>query len=1194
MSGNGGHGRGRGGGRGNYQRRRGGRGGFRAKKNTWTSTHKVLKDDVFTEGTAESAALFVDSLKKFIEYVRGSTEEKESNLIAQAIEQEAIPLIRAPPRPNQIEDPNNPGVMIDDDVELAIWQEQVKMVAKRRSSLEEGLKRQYAVLTGQCSPAVIGRLKGEAGWEQVDQDKNPVVLVQRIRRVCCGFDAHKQPVYSLVQAIKMLTTHIQKGESNEKYKESIEALFNIIEQFGGSLTNHPVLIERRAVVAAGDDPPRDPDQVNDDDVARATEELDKEIKAAFMLSGANNSKYGALKDTLENAYTLGDDKYPRDMEQTLGQLNNYIGPRQARHNQPYPHGGGSNDDEDGVQCLQADGDKDASKSDAKEGAVMAQAKTKTEGKEEKTNKQGESGCYHCGDTSHWIMNCSKLTEAKKGQLFLQLDGAMVSQVYNGDHTKTGGLVRTRLYLDTCTTDDQMANPAYLTGVHKADKPLRLHTNAGTSISRLQGYLGSHKFWIDPQGIANVISLRSLEKKYRVTYDSAVAGGAFVVHTDRGEIRFVRCPDSGFPYVDLDDHTVDVAAMLVQSVRGNYEGFTRREIEKAKAARELQGQIGHPSDQDFKTLIKAKDNVSQSLLHDCPTTLTDVTNAQTIFGPSLPRMKGTSVRTKPIRMEPDYVRIPREIVEMNRNVTLVGDVLFVCGLPFLITLSRRIRFVTLQFMPNRTVKELTKGFKNVLNLYKRAGFLVQCALMDNEFEPLKQALLDCLDVNTTAKNEHVGEIERKIRHVKERARCVKSTLPYRFKALPNAIIKAMLYNVILWMNAFISPQGVSETYSPRELVLRRQLKWKLHARANFGCYFEAYDEPGPNETNTQAERTVACINLGPTGNFQGTHKFFNLATGRVIKRRSFKELPMPDSVIERVNYWGLKDKQQANSLAFRNRNNDRFDWDDDVDGEALVSDNAVEPVPEPEPAPFPDIPAEMPGITLERDLPTPAIDPEPDTAFKQRAAAAANANFAPNLAPHVIEDDRSGTTQNINNNVVYNFNVQRSENDDGPPNLVRPGDDDYYDTSDEEDETYAPEEEDEESEDLDPNDYQDDRSAEEDCQDDRSAGEEEPEVRRSGRDRAAPVRFHDEFQFLQAHGRWKEADAAEKLLSEHPPEGEIDEPIELNPGEDLVLGAIMVQLSLKQGLKKWGKRGEESAMKEMTQICKRSSRGTPTL
>ena len=37
--------------------------------------------------------------------------------------------------------------------------------------------------------------------------------------------------------------------------------------------------------------------------------------------------------------------------------------------------------------------------------------------------------------------------------------------------KKSGLKRNYMYLDTCTTEDQMVNPSYLTKIHKASKSL---------------------------------------------------------------------------------------------------------------------------------------------------------------------------------------------------------------------------------------------------------------------------------------------------------------------------------------------------------------------------------------------------------------------------------------------------------------------------------------------------------------------------------------------------------------------------------------------------------------------------------------------------------------------------------------------------------------------------------------------------
>jgi len=45
------------------------------------------------------------------------------------------------------------------------------------------------------------------------------------------------------------------------------------------------------------------------------------------------------------------------------------------------------------------------------------------------------------------------------------------------------------------------------------------------------------------------------------------------------------------------------------------------------------------------------------------------------------------------------------------------------------------------------------------------------------------------------------------------------------------------------------------------------------------------------------RTIGALNLGPTGNIQGIHKFLSLKTGEVIVWRKWTELPVPQDVID---------------------------------------------------------------------------------------------------------------------------------------------------------------------------------------------------------------------------------------------------------------------------------------------------------
>ena len=87
-------------------------------------------------------------------------------------------------------------------------------------------------------------------------------------------------------------------------------------------------------------------------------------------------------------------------------------------------------------------------------------------------------------------------------------------------------------------------------------------------------------------------------------------------------------------------------------------------------------------------------------------------------------------------------------------------------------------------------------------------------MDGEFEKVKDKVLDQIVINTNVKNEHVAEIERKIRHVKERCRC--TTADMRFSSLPNSVIKALVIHAVMFINAFPDKQGISQELSIKEL------------------------------------------------------------------------------------------------------------------------------------------------------------------------------------------------------------------------------------------------------------------------------------------------------------------------------------------------------------------------------------------
>jgi hypothetical protein len=122
--------------------------------------------------------------------------------------------------------------------------------------------------------------------------------------------------------------------------------------------------------------------------------------------------------------------------------------------------------------------------------------------------------------------------------------------------------------------------------------------------------------------------------------------------------------------------------------------------------------------------------------------------------------------------------------------------------------------------------------------------VQSTMMDMEYDKLKN-LLPHVALNTTAAREHVGEIKQKIRVIKDRARGMINTLPY--KKLSRLMVIELLHFCMMWMNSFPIRSGITDKWSPRELVLRHRLDAKLHCRLPFGSYCELHVDPGITDT-----------------------------------------------------------------------------------------------------------------------------------------------------------------------------------------------------------------------------------------------------------------------------------------------------------------------------------------------------------
>jgi hypothetical protein len=128
------------------------------------------------------------------------------------------------------------------------------------------------------------------------------------------------------------------------------------------------------------------------------------------------------------------------------------------------------------------------------------------------------------------------------------------------------------------------------------------------------------------------------------------------------------PDAAF--ILANDADLAYGISRVPTVRQNYEGFTKRQVQQVTHARRIMGMIGAPTEREFQSPVRL------NLLKDCPITNSDIINAHKIFGPDLANLRGKMVHRKPRHVNTELVDIPQALVDNKKNFTLVAAVMFV--------------------------------------------------------------------------------------------------------------------------------------------------------------------------------------------------------------------------------------------------------------------------------------------------------------------------------------------------------------------------------------------------------------------------------------------------------------------------------------------------------------------------------------
>jgi hypothetical protein len=341
----------------------------------------------------------------------------------------------------------------------------------------------------------------------------------------------------------------------------------------------------------------------------------------------------------------------------------------------------------------------------------------------------------------------------------------------------GAIPLSWVLLDSESTISVFRNLTLLNNIRRSDAQVTVYTNAGKQISKMVGDIPNFgTVWFNLQSIANIMSLAAVRKVCRITMDTTVKP-AFLVHRKDAFIMKFKEFHSGLYYhntlsLDVTDRYSVEPYSFLNVVAQNKKNFTTRQINQADKARALYCMLGRPSEQTFASML------NNNVIHNCPLTFEDAKRAMLIYGPDRAHLQGTTVKIQGPRVPTtQIIPIPAYIQAHHINVTLAMDVFFVQSHRFHYSISRDIKFRTVCMTDSVSKSSLLECCKSTMQLNSNRGFKVIHIHADGAFAYISNDIGDVV-MNINITDDHVGEVERSIRTIKERVRTTLHGLPYK--------------------------------------------------------------------------------------------------------------------------------------------------------------------------------------------------------------------------------------------------------------------------------------------------------------------------------------------------------------------------------------------------------------------------------
>ena len=865
----------------------------------------------------------------------------------------------------ELPDIDEPEDITDEDekskLKQRLWILKVDAYVARDTALKGNVKALYALMTSNFSKMTKSKVQSKMGYSKANKANDAIWLLETVEDIMINFEETKPKTQSLDDQMETIMTLRQGDESNADFIKLVTKELKVYEKHGGDfLWGKPMNDDLDSKLKMAKDlfkVENNGTEMPDDDLKEKKRLLKRGMKeyivAMAVLKRADPNRYGALQQELRNDFLLGNDHYPETIPDMLKLLDNYKNPNPVPATNRGANAGRGDGRATGVSFLQTAngtevkflrGTNDSFYPDIEcnkckcMGHYMAECPVARDntgaslpgGNNRRNRNRGGRGGrggrgngagrwtlvdHGGGGTASGAGNGDTATQgaaggdaATGGEVSLKNKGGILMNQHNISHINPKWIL-----LDSESTDHIFQNESFLTDVKSTTdgEMLRLHTSGGILDTYQKGHFGGLTVWYNPKCLANILSLALVAEQYRVTMDTDIEN-AFTVHiSERHVMKFTRVSPGLYLF---DASNVDMSKLrnafsFLNTVSDNKKLFRARDVRKADDAVRLNRRTNHIAKDKFAWIV------SGNKITNNPITVGDVNRSKLIYGPPLPPIKGrTRYQESPRVDDVTIIQLPKALHEDLKNVTLCIDFHYVNEVTVFHSISRRIDYRTVSFPLSRSKATIINELKDIYKIYNARGFKITDIHADNEFHKIQNEALPAR-LHLCGTDDHVPEIERSVQTQKNENRSVCHAMPY--KCLPRIMVRELIKQGNAFLNAFGSKDGIGDGLTPRNIIDNLPHIDFNDLKYEFGQYVQLHIQE--KITNTMKSRTIGAIVLGPR-EIRGRYNYMSLETGAQIDGRVVAEMPLTVEVIERVEYFGLKQSQP-----FRTSKMLKYEW-----------------------------------------------------------------------------------------------------------------------------------------------------------------------------------------------------------------------------------------------------------------------------